>query len=74
MTNKYGPVRCRGPLLVQIGRNRGSRRGRQGQSIGASALGADKLDRAIAQLMSPTCSLTTSLDRRPRSIKHRTIA
>lgn len=47
MSNKYGPVRRLGPLLVQIGRNRRSRRGRQGQNIGASALGADKLDRAV---------------------------
>ena len=47
VANKYGSVRCRGPLLAQIGCNRRSRCGRQGQSISPSALGTDKVDCAI---------------------------
>jgi hypothetical protein len=47
VANKYGSVRRRGPLFTQISCNRRSRCGRQGQSISPSALGADKVDRAI---------------------------
>ncbi|MCO5965418.1 hypothetical protein [Sinorhizobium meliloti] len=66
--------RSRGPLLVQIGRNRRSRRGRQAQSIGAPTPGADKLDRAIGPVEVVKLQLDDFAGSQNEIDKHRTIA
>ena len=47
MTNEYGTVRCSGPLIAQIGNDRGAGRGGQRESIDAARLGARQAERAL---------------------------